>query len=142
MRSSRAPATKTTPLPAPRSAPENRDRLAQEGAVQDAIHTPGEYANDLIAESDFPTGDVDGDSEAVFAWKDHNKADIMAPVHRTPWNDAPADSRQSCPRNCFACAGFLERPRFTPGSLPLSGPTEAILNAGKQIFAKIKIFSP
>ena len=62
MRSSRAPATKTTPLPAPRSAPENRDRLAQEGAVQDAIHTPGEYANDLIAESDFPTGDVDGDS--------------------------------------------------------------------------------
>lgn len=93
------------------------DRIAAEDAGQDAhdaIHYQGEYVKELIAETDYPTFDVDGACEAFFAWKDHKKKDIMtfrdnayasvitgtmAPLHHTPWKDALEDSMESYLRN-------------------------------------------
>ena len=93
------------------------DRVAGEDAGQDAhdaIHYQGDYVKELIAETDYPSFDVDGACEAFFEWKDHKKADIMAfrnhayksvitgtmaPVHHTPWKDALEDSMESYLRN-------------------------------------------
>lgn len=93
------------------------DRVAAEDAGQDAhdaIHYQGDYVKELIAETDYPSFDVDGACEAFFEWKDHKKQDIMgfrnnayrsvitgtmAPVHHTPWKDALEDSMESYLRN-------------------------------------------
>lgn len=93
------------------------DRVAREDAgedAHDAIHYQGEYVKELIAETDYPSFDVDGACEAFFAWKDHKKAGIMtfrnhayksvitgsmAPVHHTPWKDALEDSLEAYLRN-------------------------------------------
>jgi trimethylamine monooxygenase len=93
------------------------DRVAGEDAGQDAhdaIHYQGDYVKELIAETDYPSFDVDGACEAFFEWKDHKKEDIMgfrnnayksvitgtmAPVHHTPWKDALEDSMESYLRN-------------------------------------------
>jgi trimethylamine monooxygenase len=92
-------------------------RVAGEDAGQDAhdaIHYQGDYVKELIAETDYPSFDVDGACEAFFEWKDHKKEDIMgfrnhayrsvitgsmAPVHHTPWKDALEDSMESYLRN-------------------------------------------
>jgi len=89
------------------------DRIAAEDAgsdAHDAIHYQGEYVKELIAETDYPSFDVDGACEAFFAWKDHKKVNIMtfrdnayrsvitgtmAPLHHTPWKDALEDSMES-----------------------------------------------
>ncbi len=89
------------------------DRVAGEDAgadAHDAIHYQGDYVKELIAETDYPSFDVDGACEAFFEWKDHKKADIMgfrnnayksvitgtmAPIHHTPWKDALDDSLES-----------------------------------------------
>ena len=89
------------------------DRIAGEDAGKDghdAIHYQGEYVKELIAETDYPSFDVDGACEAFFAWKDHKKVNIMtfrdnayrsvmtgtmAPLHHTPWKDALEDSMES-----------------------------------------------
>ena len=86
------------------------DRIAAEDAgadAHDAIHYQGDYVKELIAETDYPSFDVDGACEAFFAWKDHKKENIMgfrnnsyrsvitgtmAPLHHTPWKDALDDS--------------------------------------------------
>ena len=88
-------------------------RIAGEDAGQDAhdaIHYQGDYVKELIAETDYPTFDVDGACEAFFAWKQHKKDGIMtfrdhayrsvitgtmAPMHHTPWQDALEDSMES-----------------------------------------------
>lgn len=93
------------------------DRVAGEDAGQDAhdaIHYQGDYVKELIAETDYPSFDVDGACEAFFEWKDHKKEDIMgfrnhayksvitgtmAPIHHTPWKDALEDSMESYLRN-------------------------------------------
>ena len=93
------------------------DRVAHEDAGQDAhdaIHYQGEYVKELIAETDYPSFDVDGACQAFYDWKDHKKAGIMtfrdnayksvitgtmAPVHHTPWKDALEDSMESYLRN-------------------------------------------
>ncbi len=93
------------------------DRVAGEDAgkdAHDAIHYQGDYVKELIAETDYPSFDVDGACEAFFEWKDHKKADIMgfrnncyksvitgtmAPKHHTPWKDALDDSMESYLRN-------------------------------------------
>ena len=82
--------------------------------AHDAIHYQGEYVKELIAETDYPSFDVDGACEAFFEWKEHKKADIMAfrnhayksvitgtmaPVHHTPWKDALEDSMESYLKN-------------------------------------------
>ncbi len=93
------------------------DRIAAEDAGQDAhdaIHYQGDYVKELIAETDYPSFDVDGACEAFFEWKDHKKKGIMtfrdnayksvitgtmAPLHHTPWKDALEDSLESYLRN-------------------------------------------
>jgi trimethylamine monooxygenase len=76
----------------------------------DAIRYQGDYVKELIAETDYPSFDVDGANEAFFEWKKHKKKGIMefrnhsyrsvitgtmAPPHHTPWKDALDDSLES-----------------------------------------------
>jgi trimethylamine monooxygenase len=93
------------------------DRIKHEDEGQDAhdaIHYQGDYVKELIAETDYPSFDVDGACEAFFAWKDDKKKGIMtfrdnayksvitgtmAPVHHTPWKDALEDSMESYLKN-------------------------------------------
>ena len=93
------------------------DRVAGEDAgadAHDAIHYQGDYVKELIAETDYPSFDVDGACEAFYAWKEHKKKDVMAfrdnayksvitgtmaPTHHTPWKDALEDSMDSFLRN-------------------------------------------
>ncbi len=88
-------------------------RVAAEDAGQDdndAIRYQGEYVKELIAETDYPSFDVDGANEAFFEWKKHKKKNIMefrnnsyrsvitgtmAPPHHTPWKDALDDSLEA-----------------------------------------------
>ncbi|AUH63050.1 NAD(P)-binding domain-containing protein [Paracoccus zhejiangensis] len=92
-------------------------RVAGEDAgvdAHDAIHYQGDYVKELIAETDYPSFDVDGACEAFYEWKEHKKQDIMgfrnhryrsvitgtmAPVHHTPWKDALDDSMVSYLQN-------------------------------------------
>lgn len=86
------------------------ERMAREDASDDAkyaIQYQGDYIKELIAETDYPSFDVDGACQAFFEWKKHKKEDIMAfrnnsyrsvitgtiaPRHHTPWKDALDDS--------------------------------------------------
>jgi trimethylamine monooxygenase len=93
------------------------DRVAGEDAgkdAHDAIHYQGHYVEELIAETDYPSFDVEGACEAFFEWKEHKTENIMtfrdnayksvitgtmAPVHHTPWKDALEDSMESYLKN-------------------------------------------
>ena len=93
------------------------DRVVAEDAGEDdyaAISYQGEYVKELIAETDYPSFDVDGANEAFFQWKKHKKKDIMgfrdnsyksvitgsvAPAHHTLWRDELDDSLESYLRN-------------------------------------------
>ena len=93
------------------------DRVVAEDAGEDdyaAISYQGEYVKELIAETDYPSFDVDGANEAFFQWKKHKKKDIMgfrdnsyksvitgsvAPPHHTLWRDELDDSLESYLRN-------------------------------------------
>ena len=86
------------------------DRVAREDAGEDdydAIWYQGDYIKELIAETDYPSFDVEGACQAFKAWKGHKKQGIMtfrdngyasvmtgtmAPKHHTPWVDALDDS--------------------------------------------------
>ena len=86
------------------------DRVAAEDALEDdygCIRYQGAYTGELIAETDYPSFDIDGANEAFFQWKKHKKENIMtfrdngyksvmtgtmAPAHHTPWVDALDDS--------------------------------------------------
>jgi len=86
------------------------DRVAREDAGEDdydAIRYQGDYVEELIAETDYPSFDVAGAVDAFIEWKGHKKKDIMtfrnnsyrsvitgtmAPAHHTPWKDALDDS--------------------------------------------------
>ncbi|MBX2838374.1 MAG: NAD(P)/FAD-dependent oxidoreductase [Gammaproteobacteria bacterium] len=92
-------------------------RVASEDAIEDdygAIRYQGDYVKELIAETDYPSFDVDGANEAFFQWKKHKKQNIMtfrdngyksvitgtmAPNHHTPWKDALDDSLDSYLQN-------------------------------------------
>ncbi|WP_312531753.1 NAD(P)/FAD-dependent oxidoreductase [Paracoccus sp. (in: a-proteobacteria)] len=94
-----------------------KSREAAEDAgvdTHDAIQYQGDYVKELIAETDYPSFDVDGACAAFFEWKEHKKDDIMgfrnkayrsvitgtmAPIHHTPWKDALEDSMESYLRN-------------------------------------------
>ncbi len=89
------------------------DRVAAEDAGEndyDAIRYQGNYVRELIAETDYPSFDVDGAIEAFMQWKKHKKQGIMnfrdngyvspmtgtmAPAHHTKWVDALDDSLES-----------------------------------------------
>ena len=86
------------------------DRVAAEDAGEDdyaAIKYQGDYVKELIADTDYPSFDLDGACEAFYQWKKHKKKDIMtfrdnsyksvitgtmAPAHHTVWKDALDDS--------------------------------------------------
>ncbi len=76
----------------------------------DCIRYQGDYVKELIAETDYPSFDVDGANEAFFQWKKHKKENIMAfrdngyrsvmtgtmaPKHHTPWVEALDDSLEA-----------------------------------------------
>lgn len=89
------------------------DRVAREDALEDAyacIVYQGDYVRELIAETDYPSFDVDASNQVFFQWKQHKKKNIMtfrdnaytspmtgnmAPVHHTPWKDAMDDTIES-----------------------------------------------
>ncbi|MCL1629852.1 NAD(P)/FAD-dependent oxidoreductase [Roseibaca sp. V10] len=93
------------------------EREAREEASDDtkyAIKYQGDYVKELIAETDYPSFDVDGACEAFYQWKKHKSQNIMAfrdnsyrsvitgtmaPVHHTPWKDALDDSMASYLQN-------------------------------------------
>ena len=67
-------------------------------------------SRELIAETDYPSFDIDAANEAFFQWKKHKMKDIMgfrdngyvspmtgtmAPAHHTPWVEAMDDSMES-----------------------------------------------
>lgn len=88
-------------------------RQAAEEAISDsygAIRYQGDYVQELIDLTDYPSFDITGANEAFFAWKKHKAKGIMtfrdnayasvmtgtmAPLHHTPWKDALEDSMES-----------------------------------------------
>ena len=88
-------------------------REAAEDALEDdyaCIVYQGDYVRELIADTDYPSFDVDTANEAFFQWKKHKKEAIMAfrdhgyvspmtgtmaPAHHTPWVEALDDSMES-----------------------------------------------
>ncbi len=93
------------------------ERVAAEDALEDdyaCIRYQGDYVRELIAETDYPSFDVDGANDAFFQWKKHKKENIMtfrdngyvsvmtgtmAPKHHTAWKDALDDSLESYMQN-------------------------------------------
>jgi len=93
------------------------DRVGAEDALADdyaCIKYQGDYVAELIADTDYPSFDVDGACEAFYQWKKHKKEDIMgfrnnsyrsvitktmAPLHHTPWHEAMDDSLESYLQN-------------------------------------------
>ena len=87
-------------------------RKEAEAALADdfaCIDYQGDYTQELIDETDYPSFDVKGACDAFYKWKKHKKADIMtfrnnayksaitgtmAPMHHTPWKDALDDSME------------------------------------------------
>jgi len=88
---------------------ERVEREERQDDVKYAIVYQGDYVKELIADTDYPSFDVDGACEAFFEWKHHKVEDIMgfrnhsyksvitgtmAPAHHTPWKDALDDSME------------------------------------------------
>lgn len=94
-----------------------KERVEREEASDDvkyAIRYQADYVKELVAETDYPSFDIDGACEAFFQWKKHKSQDIMgfrnnsyksvitgtmAPVHHTPWKDALDDSMAAYLKN-------------------------------------------
>ena len=93
------------------------DRVAREDAGEtdyDAIWYQGDYVKELIAETDYPTFDVEGACQAFKEWKGHKKENIMgfrdnsyksvitgtmAPIHHTKWVEEMEDSLECYLKN-------------------------------------------
>lgn len=87
--------------------------VAEEDTLEDdyaAIRYQGNYVRELIAETDYPSFDIDGANDAFFQWKKHKKENIMgfrdhgyksvmtgtmAPSHHTKWVEALDDSLET-----------------------------------------------
>ncbi|WP_299846076.1 NAD(P)/FAD-dependent oxidoreductase [uncultured Roseovarius sp.] len=94
-------------------AADPKAREAAEDALEDdyaCIRYQGDYVQELIDETDYPSFDVEAANQAFFAWKKHKKKGIMefrnhgytspmtgkqAPPHHTPWKDALDDSLEA-----------------------------------------------
>ena len=93
------------------------DRMAAEDALEDGyarIRYQGEYVRELMANTDYPSFDVDGINEIFFQCMKHKEENIityrdhgyksvmtgtMAPKYHTPWKDALDDSLEEFLRN-------------------------------------------
>lgn len=86
---------------------EKREEVSDDGKY--AIRYQGDYVEELISETDYPSFDVDGACEAFYQWKKHKSENIMgfrdnayksvitgsmAPKHHTPWVDALDDTKE------------------------------------------------
>ena len=86
---------------------EEREEVSDDGKY--AIRYQGDYVEELISETDYPSFDVDGACEAFYQWKKHKSENIMgfrdnayksvitgsmAPKHHTPWVDALDDTTE------------------------------------------------
>ena len=86
---------------------ETREEISDDGKY--AIRYQGDYVQELIAETDYPSFDVDGACDAFYQWKKHKSENIMgfrdnayqsvitgsmAPKHHTPWVDALDDTKK------------------------------------------------
>lgn len=86
---------------------EEREEVSDDGKY--AIRYQGDYVEELISETDYPSFDVDGACEAFYQWKKHKSENIMgfrdnayksvitgsmAPKHHTPWVDALDDTKK------------------------------------------------
>ncbi len=86
---------------------EREEREEASDDVKYAIRYQADYIEELVAETDYPSFDIDGACHAFYEWKKHKAEDIMgfrnnryksvmtgtmAPVHHTPWKDALDDS--------------------------------------------------
>ena len=87
-----------------------KERQEAEAALEDdyaCIDYQAAYTKELIADTDYPSFDIDAASKAFHEWKKHKKKGIMtfrdhgysspmtgtmAPPHHTPWKDALDDS--------------------------------------------------
>lgn len=93
---------------------EREDREEADDDVKYAIKYQADYVKELVAETDYPSFDIEGACEAFFQWKKHKSIDIMAfrnnsyksvitgtmaPVHHTPWKDALDDSMEAYLQN-------------------------------------------
>lgn len=89
---------------------EREAREEADSSAKYAIKYQGDYVKELIAETDYPSFDVDGACQAFYEWKQHKMDDIMkfrdnsyrsvitgtaAPLHHTPWKDALDDSLEA-----------------------------------------------
>ena len=90
-----------------------KDREAAEDALEDdyqCIAYQGDYVRELIADTDYPSFDIEAANDAFYQWKRHKKENIMAfrdngyvspmtgtmaPPHHTKWVDAMDDSMES-----------------------------------------------
>ncbi|NNE79928.1 MAG: NAD(P)/FAD-dependent oxidoreductase [Silicimonas sp.] len=90
-----------------------KERQADEDALEDdyaCIAYQGAYTGELIAETDYPSFDIEAANQAFYEWKKHKKKGIMgfrdhgyvspitgerAPPHHTPWVEALDDSLES-----------------------------------------------
>lgn len=88
-------------------------REAAEDALEDdyaRIRYQGDYVAELVADTDYPSFDIEAANQAFFQWKKHKKQDIMgfrdngyvspmtgalAPRHHTRWVEAMDDSLES-----------------------------------------------
>ena len=88
-------------------------RVEAEDAIEDdygCIDYQAAYTGELIAETDYPSFDIEAAGQAFYQWKKHKKQDIMtfrnnsyksvmtgtvAPPHHTPWKDALDDSMET-----------------------------------------------
>ena len=93
------------------------DRVAAEGALEDdyaCIKYQGDYVQELIDDTDYPSFDVEAANQAFYQWKKHKKKDIMtfrdnqyvspmtgtmAPMHHTSWVEELDDSMESYLKN-------------------------------------------
>ncbi len=93
---------------------ERETREEADDDVKYAIRYQADYVKELVAETDYPSFDIDGACEAFFQWKKHKAQGIMtfrdhsytsvitgtlAPVHHTPWKDALDDSMEAYLKN-------------------------------------------
>ncbi len=93
---------------------EREEREEADDDTKYAIQYQADYVKELVAETDYPSFDIDGACQAFFEWKKHKMKDIMgfrnnsyksvitgtmAPVHHTPWKDALDDSMTAYLRN-------------------------------------------
>lgn len=93
---------------------ERETREEADDDVKYAIRYQADYVKELVAETDYPSFDIDGACEAFFQWKKHKAEDIMgfrnnrytsvitgtmAPVHHSAWKDALDDSMAAYLKN-------------------------------------------